>query len=511
MNDSSFQEIEGMKKIFLGLRDDFNSWRSETALFSRRNLVLLFISVLVVLLGFSALFRADIDYVDDLGRNLSGWGEWGFNFFRWILFLENYLIQFNIGLADASPLVQYIAAVIMASSSFLLAFVISSNWFGKKQIPLIAFIASFTLAFNPYFLECMSYKYDSVGMATSVFVSIVPFLFINKKYLYFVISLLSVFVMCTSYQASSGIYIMLVIFSGLISYLTDNDVTLKNIFSFFASSAIAYLVATVFFYILSTLFGAPYRDTSLVLNPILWINNFIALIRIVKFDFNIVWAVLTILVIVLSAITLVSRSKRNKVLAAILTAIAISVALFLSIGAYIFLTDGVESARMIYGVGVFIAILSVIATFNIFKTSLLAVPAILLSWVLFVYSFIYANALAAQEDYGEMHEALIINDLVENLDSAQQYELLIDGFLEWSPAVDNVSRWYPITNRLVVNYYNGPWYWSGYRLARYYLLNLDKAPESLVYDFSSAELIEKNSYYEIFLNSSNCVLIRFLF
>ena len=251
-------------------------------------------------------------------------------------------------------------------------------------------------AFNPYFLECMSYKYDSVGMATSVFVSIVPFLFINKKYLYFVISLLSVFVMCTSYQASSGIYIMLVIFSGLISYLTDNDVTLKNIFSFFASSAIAYLVATVFFYILSTLFGAPYRDTSLVLNPILWINNFIALIRIVKFDFNIVWAVLTILVIVLSAITLVSRSKRNKVLAAILTAIAISVALFLSIGAYIFLTDGVESARMIYGVGVFIAILSVIATFNIFKTSLLAVPAILLSWVLFVYSFIYANALAAQ-------------------------------------------------------------------------------------------------------------------
>lgn len=93
-----------------------------------------------------------------------------------------------------------------------------------------------------------------------------------------------------------------------------------------------------------------------------------------------------------------------------------------------------------------------------------------------------------------MHETLIISDLVENLDSTQQYDLLIDGFLEWSPAVDNVLRWYPITNRLVVNYYNGPWYWSGYRLARYYLLNLGKAPESLMYDFSSAELIEKKTH-----------------
>ena len=113
------------KKLKNNIKEDLDIWRSGTVLLTRRTGVVLAVVFGVLLMGFSALLRANFNYIDDVGRNLWGGSEWGQNFFRWVIYIENVLAQMNRILADASPLIQIIAIAIMAFSVIMLACIFS--------------------------------------------------------------------------------------------------------------------------------------------------------------------------------------------------------------------------------------------------------------------------------------------------------------------------------------------------------------------------------------------------
>ena len=121
------------KKCKDGIRDDFIVWKADTILLTRRTGVVLTVVFVILLIGFSALLRANYSYIDDVGRNLLGSSEWGMNFFRWVIYIENVLGQMNFRLSDASPLIQIIAIAILSSSVVVLACAFSEIGGGRPE------------------------------------------------------------------------------------------------------------------------------------------------------------------------------------------------------------------------------------------------------------------------------------------------------------------------------------------------------------------------------------------
>jgi hypothetical protein len=157
-------------------------------------------------LGITSIIRTNFLYLDDLGRAIVGNRGWG-HFSRYITDFLAIFIHADIHITDISPLPQLLAAFFMATASVFLVYVFCGN-----RIPKLALAASIPVGLSPYFLECFSFKFDAPYMALSVLASIIPFVFMEKRLVFVVCSVICLLIMCMTYQASSGIYILVVIF-----------------------------------------------------------------------------------------------------------------------------------------------------------------------------------------------------------------------------------------------------------------------------------------------------------
>lgn len=152
-------------------------------------------------LALMPLFRANYNYKDDLGRTFAGYrfdgfGRYGSDMLSIGLWASRYL-------TDISPFPQILAAFIMALAGTMLIFII------RRELPnddrkfhVRDIVATIPLALFPYFLECLCYKYDAPFMALSVFISIFPVLFKNKKRMEVCSSIMPIHVINVHYLSS---------------------------------------------------------------------------------------------------------------------------------------------------------------------------------------------------------------------------------------------------------------------------------------------------------------------
>ena len=180
-----------------------------------RPLLVLFLVYAVALLP---MWRANYSYEDDQWRIFHGRGEWGY-FSRYISdFLAQAMGGTLGGLSDISPLMQIVAALIMSLSGIILVYVLCD-----KKVTVGKALLTVPLGLSPWFLQCMSYKFDAVFMALSVLASIAPFLLMKNRKKFMVGSMVGLLIMCMTYQASSGIYIVVAIFVALKDWLGINE------------------------------------------------------------------------------------------------------------------------------------------------------------------------------------------------------------------------------------------------------------------------------------------------
>lgn len=162
----------------------------------------------IYIIGTLALILANFNYIDDIHRILYGtfafswWNRHTSTIMASILSLntEYFLATFPYSLL--------ISIFLLSVSSIILLKIIDNKLLDSK----IALIASASIGLSPYYLENLSYKFDAPFMALSVFASIFPFLFIKYKKIFILTSIISLLIMLTSYQASSGIYIIIATF-----------------------------------------------------------------------------------------------------------------------------------------------------------------------------------------------------------------------------------------------------------------------------------------------------------
>jgi hypothetical protein len=405
----------------------------------------LFLSI-VYAISYISIFRANYNYIDDIRRAARGDGI-NESFSRHISeFLSYFLHTTTDRLTDISPLPQLIACVFLALAGFIMLKVMC------KKTTRYCLLATLPIGLSPYFLSCMSYKFDSPYMALSVLVSIVPFLFIHtNRLLYTCVSVLSLLVMVMTYQASSGIFLMMVLyfFFHTVLYKTDS---LKNAFIFLGISCASYGVALGLFRLcfLQEMNVYASTDVSITHNifTLFW-NNLSSYFTLLYNDWNVIWSITALIIIVIFYVKTIVLSKLNTIVAFFVTTLFLALLAGAMFGVYPLLEKPLFSPRAMYGVGVFLAILSVDICCSLKK--IISFPVMVLSWCFFVFAFAYGNCLADQKRYREFRTEMLVRDLSHIILTREEKpaKITIQGNFGFAGVTKNVARNNPIVRRLI--------------------------------------------------------------
>ncbi|MGL4987008.1 MAG: glucosyltransferase domain-containing protein [Treponemataceae bacterium] len=412
--------------------------------------------------------RANFYYIDDIGRATFGYIDFGFS--RHLADIISPIIHMSKNpIVDIAPLTQYFAVFICCIAISILVYIFNN------KINILLLLAGIPLCFSPYFLENLSYRYDSINMSLSVLYCIIPFLFIQSLKVYLLTSFLSLIAVCTSYQASTGIFIIL---TCMISYKNwiYKEKSARKIFIFIISSALIFLISLLFFkllitnpidanYVSNKIFSLPNICDGLVKNTK---NIFMFLYH----DLSTTQKILICILFILFLINSIQISKQNKFLTSVIGFLMLLLLIPLSFGAYIVLEKPLWAPRAFIGIGV---LFSVIQIFLLKNAELVHVPArilsktiiFLFSYSLITFTFAYGNALAEQKRWNEFRAEQFLSDL-SKLELQYPVKLQIKNNIGNPKTTSLMSSKYPIIKRLV----NPPFgNWWGERILSFYNLN----------------------------------------
>ncbi|HIC5151080.1 TPA: glucosyltransferase domain-containing protein, partial [Salmonella enterica subsp. enterica serovar Schwarzengrund] len=183
----------------------------------------MFVSILLglVLIYTFPLLTQQSYYIDDLGRSLYGGLGWSGNG-RPLADVIFYVINFGIPITDSSPL-----PLILGLTALVISLVYIRDYlFGNDYIT--AALCFMMIIANPFFIENLSYKYDSLTMCLSVAISIMAS---RKSYSReisnIIIAITLTIAYLSLYQASLNIY-SIFLFTFILSDLTSGE-DLKSI------------------------------------------------------------------------------------------------------------------------------------------------------------------------------------------------------------------------------------------------------------------------------------------
>ena len=266
----------------------------------------------------------------------------------------------------------------------------------------------------PYFLECISYKYDSPYMALSILASIFPFIFFNvkKKYnLPFIIFIfIGTLIMCMTYQASSGIIPIMTLF---LSFRYWNEKDNQSAIKILLTAFLGYLCGLLVFKCFLMIPVDGYVTNSMFpLDELIpgAINNLKKYYNYVITDFRNIWLILFLIISICFIARQIINSKRNKICAFIFTLILIAVSLLLAFGVYPLLEVPLFRGRAMYGIGIPITLI-MLNSVNGTGKYISKLFVIGLCYCFFVFLFTYGNTLSEQKRYVDFRVQNVINGL----------------------------------------------------------------------------------------------------
>lgn len=408
----------------------------------------------VFALGISAILRADFYYMDDSPRAAMGYKQWDY-FSRYLSTALSTLVHGGDYLADAAPLPQLLAMGIMAVSGVLILYtVLDRTAFSWWELAAVVCVG-----LNPYFLGCVSFRFDAPYMALSVLASVVPLLYRSRRpSAYILSSLLGILAVCTSYQAAAGIFPMLVI--GIALRMWNRRKPWRETAGFVLQSAAGWGLGLLFF---KLVIMVP-ADAGYVANSLPPLRNLIpnffanltAYYRLIQTDFKLFWLILAALMAAGFLLRTILGSRRNKAAAAAVTVGAFLLMGLVCFGMYPALATPAFAPRAMYGFGILLAVFGVTAAEGE-KNIACKIPAAMLGWLFFVFSFTYGNALRVQKDYTDFRTELVIADLQDmaTFQSDEPVTVQLSGSIGRAPTLKSSLQNYRMLNRLVPETFAG--------------------------------------------------------
>lgn len=512
----SFEFFIGISSLGLGILS-FYALHIFADLFMRKASVLAVIAKKYkyhILLLFStfciaslSVLRSNYYYIDDIGRAIHGNGLTG-GFSRYLSDVLAEVLHVNTWLADISPITQIVSLLILAYTGAIVLYLI----YGENPPKLFHVVALIPIGLSPYFLACLSFKYDAPYMAFSILVSVIPLLFYKKNdWRYGIAVFLSILCMCTTYQASAGIFPACVLLLAFLMWTRKNS--LKSIWRFTAISALGYMTALLSFrFVLMAPTSTSYVDTSISIKQI--IPNIVRYFHILNDDYDAIWKLCVLIVLAVFSVCIIRSTQRNRFATAALLLVTLVGILVLSYGVNTVFENPTIDARGIYAIGVLIAIVSVI-TLSLDKRCLSVSAIILLSWMCIVFSTIYGNALNLQKDYTAYRMEQVLNDINEQklLKDQENVKLQFAGSEGVSTAVRNLTGEYPMLKRLMPVLFDDTqgYYWGPKQFCGFYEETLDRV--QVVYDndyvLQDYILVKDTTNYRIY-QKNDAILVIFI-
>lgn len=459
----------------------------------------------IFVVGMLAILRANYYYNDDLERAAHGYKQWDV-FSRYLYVALSSWLHMDSYLTDIAPLPQLTAAVLLAISGIALLSVV----YDRRQFSLWEILAVVPLGLNPYFLECLSYRFDAPYMAVSILCAILPFLFRRSHPIAYVLAAaLGSIGVCISYQASSGIFPMVAILLAFLMWTKRRPG--KEVTVFLLRSAAGYFLGLVYFrialmrpavsYVVSSL--APIQ--RLIPSAVQSLGQYY---RLVVSDFKDLWLLLAAAVAVTCLTASIRRSQRGKWLTAVVSVAVLALMGLVCFGLYPALAVPLYEPRAMYGFGVLLALLGIVSVEGAAELGI-KLPALVLSWVFFVFSFTYGNALDVQARYSDFRISQVISGLnrLDAFSSDNPVTVQISGNTAMSPVLQNMPQDYNMLNRLVPKSFGDATEWAHYGFYYYYDL------KNVVWDPSQdltqmdLPLLEDTMYYRLYGDEAHVLVV----
>ena len=430
-------ELAGpLKSVFCRLGSIFKSYQYSFFLLSG-----------IYIVGITAIIRANVSYCDDLWRVFAGLDMTGAFSRHTATFLSNFL-HGNTWLTDISPLPQILAVLIMAFTGMLLLYILDEVCRKPQKFDVWKVIALIPLCFSPFFLECIAYKYDSPYMAASVLFSVIPVVFYQSSPKKYVIAVcVGTILMCTTYQASSGVFPLLVVLLSFLMWNRKED--LKKIGCFILRSICGYVSGMLIFrFCIMTEHEASYMDTSVSLQSVG--KNLATFFHAIVTNFTPVWLTLIVITCIVFVIVVVRQSGHRTVLSLPVALLTMIVMVVLSFGVYIVFSQILLCVRSMYGICICFTLLGLVIV-TLVRFPVAKVSVLLFSWLMFVFTFTYGNALAQQEEYCSFRLQEVISGIseIDALENDNPAYVQIVGDIGYCDSVENMISEYPVLECLV--------------------------------------------------------------
>ncbi|EGO9003107.1 PcfV, partial [Enterococcus faecalis] len=448
-------------------------------------------------LAILSIGNVNFPYIDDNARQIGGMTDFGKTYARWGSEFGSWLIQGSRHLTDMGLTSHIITALVLSLASMIAVYTLNG-----KKLEVIPSIMSTMIGLNPWFLQCISFRFDSPFMAASILFSLIPFLWWKKNNIIFLgVSIISIFLMNNTYQASSGIYIIIVLILSLRSFLNGKGLPYFKI----VNSATAYLLSMFLYLIELKLVPTVIKSSgeSIFPNtselPNVVSANICKYFNEIYIQSNKLWIVLTMIVFVLFFVSSLIKTKENTWISAILVLTFIIIASVLSFGIFIFYSKSIagDAPRYIYGFAVFISMCLIVMTnklevryIDVFST----IISCMLAYYILTFSFVYSATLNYQKESFSSQSSNLVNDL-KSIVTPNRKKVYFNTLFKNSSIYNNTLANYPIISRIVPP--NDGLYWPNYvRFNTYSMLSIDIAPiNENASDMKSNSLVISNYYY----------------
>jgi hypothetical protein len=321
-----------------------------------------------------------------------------------------------------------------------------------------------------------------------------------------------------TYQASSGIYLLLAI---IFCFQKWNTKQLSNqaIVLFAVRAACAYSITLLAFRLLFMLPVDSYVSTGMFplrgMLPGVMINISKYALAI-YFDFALGWKILIAICCLCFIVQTSKESKQNKIISVIISTVIIVILFVLSAGAYLALSTPEFSSHSMYGVGVFAAIIAVLLVQ--YRKKHIFIFVLALNWSFFIFAFSYGNALAEQKRYIDFRTEILLQDLNVLFPKREKKDMYIqlENSAGFAPSIANIAKHYPVIKNLVPQYLSGGNTWGIYSLVQYFnwgekeIMNhrQDLGSKIIFLDFATLNLpVVFDSYYHTIQTDGERILV----
>ncbi len=452
-------------------------------------------------------------YYDDIGRSIYGYLSWGIDgrpLSDWLI----WTLGVGSPATDISPLPQILCLLIMALACYGMHLFLNP----ENRLGWLCFTPIFM---SPFFIQNIAFKFDSLPMAASVILAILPLAFIGqRKSTLLIASTICVILSLSLYQASLSALVATCGLYALVSIRQQKELKeiIFNILLIALGLVIGYVIYSgiVIPYFVTSSYAISYNKPIGLSNIALLWDNIETSRHILKKYFIGNMVLFYTPIFVLSFVGLCSLIFKNslcypriyeKIVSLLLIVISIIVILVSIPGPSVLLQQMPVGPRVFIGFGFALSCMFLFASWCSNRNLFLLVISLPLI-AMFAYMATFSNAMKSQDRMTDYLVSNLSRD-IQDIGLGRVETITIDGNVFYTPMADKARLKFPLMSQLIPTYFDGKLAWGPIKMMEFYASKpqpTQDRQDEIISNICSMSVIKETGLYKILLKDGDLVV-----